>query len=62
MLIERHPFLLDLSAEEKLQLAEELWMEALMEARFDPSLREHVTKRLKNFEGDLAHASPEVRD
>ncbi len=52
MVIEQHPSLHSLSAEDKLQLSEELCMDALLDAERNPALRETVWQRLEDFRND----------
>jgi hypothetical protein len=52
MVIEQHPALHSLSAEDKLQLSEELCMDALLDAERNPALRETVRQRLEEFRSD----------
>lgn len=52
MVIEQHPSLHSLSAEDKLQLSEELCMDALLDAERNPALRETVWQRLEEFRND----------
>lgn len=52
MVIEHHPSLQSLSAEEKLQLSEELCLDALLDAQRNPALRETVKQRLDEFQED----------
>ncbi|WP_395753115.1 hypothetical protein [Prosthecobacter sp.] len=52
MVIEQHPSLHSLSAEEKLQLSEELCLDALLDAQRNPALREMVQQRLQDYRDD----------
>lgn len=52
MVIEQRPSLQSLSAEEKLQLSEELCLDALLDAQRNPALREIVKQRLDEFQDD----------
>ena len=52
MVIEQHRYLHSLSAKDKLQLSEELCMDALLEAERNPALRETVWQRLEEFRND----------
>ncbi len=52
MVIEQHPSLHSLSVEEKLQLSEELCLDALLDAQRNPALREMVQRRLQDFRDD----------
>ena len=49
MVIEQHPSLHSLSLEDKLQLSEELCLDALLDAERNPALRENVQRRLQEF-------------
>ena len=52
MVIEQHPALHSRGAEDKLQLSEELCMDALLDAERNPALRETVRQRLEEFRSD----------
>ncbi|MBB5034650.1 hypothetical protein [Prosthecobacter vanneervenii] len=52
MVIEQHPALHSLSVEDKLQLSEELCMDAMLDAQRNPALLERVKERLQDFHND----------
>jgi len=52
MVIEQHPSLHSLSVSDKLQLSEELCMDALLDAERNPALRATVWQRLEEFRND----------
>jgi putative addiction module component (TIGR02574 family) len=52
MVIEQHPSLHALSPEDKLQLSEELCMDAMLDVQRNPALRERVQKRLEEYRAD----------
>lgn len=52
MVIEQHPYLHTLSFEDKLQLSEELCMDAMLDAQRNPALRDRVNQRLKDYRDD----------
>lgn len=52
MVIERHPSLQALSLEDKLQLSEELCMDAMLDVDRDPGLRARVAERLTEYRDD----------
>ena len=49
MVIEQHPSLPSLSVEDKLQLSEELCLDALLDAQRNPALLERVQQRLQEY-------------
>jgi hypothetical protein len=49
MVIEQHPALHSLSVEDKLQLSEELCLDALLDAQRNPALLERVQQRLHEY-------------
>lgn len=49
MVIEQHPSLHSLSVEDKLQLSEELCLDALLDAQRNPALLERVQQRLQEY-------------
>ena len=49
MVIEQHPSLHSLSVEDKLQLSEELCLDALLDAERNPALLERVQQRLQEY-------------
>jgi hypothetical protein len=49
MVIEQHPSLHSLSVEDKLQLSEELCLDALLDAQRNPALLERVQQRLQDY-------------
>jgi putative addiction module component (TIGR02574 family) len=52
MVIEQHPSLQALSPEDKLQLSEELCMDAMLDVERNPALRERVQARLEEYRAD----------
>ena len=52
MVIEQHPSLRSLSLEDKLQLSEELCIDALLDADRNPALRDRVQQRLQEYRDD----------
>lgn len=52
MVIEQHPSLHSLSVSDKLQLSEELCMDALLDVERNPALRATVWQRLEEFRND----------
>jgi hypothetical protein len=52
MVIEQHPSLHALSPEDKLQLSEELCMDAMLDVQRNPALRERVQTRLEEYRAD----------
>ena len=52
MVIEQHPSLRSLSLEDKLQLSEELCMDALLDGDRNPALRDRVQQRLQEYRDD----------
>ncbi len=52
MVIEQHPALHSLSVEDKLQLSEELCLDALLDAQRNPALREQVQQRLQEYRSE----------
>ena len=52
MVIEQHPSLHALSPEDKLQLSEELCMDAMLDVQRNPALLERVQTRLEEYRAD----------
>jgi hypothetical protein len=49
MIIEQYPSLHSLSVEDKIQLSEELCLDAILDAQRNPALREQVQQRLQEY-------------
>lgn len=58
MVIEQHPSLHSLSLEDKLQLSEELCMDAMLDVRQNPELKERVQQRLQEYREDPESGIP----